>query len=76
MARHCHDNSLGPISCSREFDFTLAFEQSILSILPACLFLLAAPIRLVQLWRRPVVTVRNGKRVFKLVSRNSLQHPL
>lgn len=67
MARLCLDNGLGPVSCLRDSDFTLTFEQSILSILPACLFLLLAPIRLVQLWRKPVVTARNELRLFKLV---------
>lgn len=44
------DNSWGPAvdSCRRTFDFTLLFEQAILSALPACLFILLA---LLRIWR-------------------------
>ncbi|QDS72379.1 hypothetical protein FKW77_008421 [Venturia effusa] len=38
-----NDNALGPASCIRSFDFTLAFEQSVFSILPSAIVLLAAP---------------------------------
>ena len=53
------DNSFGPsISCSHAFDFTLVFEQSILSIGPSALFLLLAPWRVWQLYGKSVKTVR------------------
>ncbi|KAL3426779.1 hypothetical protein PVAG01_00288 [Phlyctema vagabunda] len=47
----CADGSFGPAvtDCSRSFDFTLAFEESILSIVPSILLILLAPIRVVQL---------------------------
>ena len=45
------DDSFGPavIACRGGFDFTLLFEQSILTIGPAALFLLLSPFRLWQL---------------------------
>jgi len=39
------------------FDFTLLFEQSILSILPSVVLLLLVPVRLYQLRRSPLKTV-------------------
>ncbi|KAL1966963.1 hypothetical protein VTN77DRAFT_3707 [Rasamsonia byssochlamydoides] len=53
----CSDNAFGPASCTRDFDFTLTFEQSILSILPSALLLLITPLRLFQLSRRRSKTV-------------------
>lgn len=49
-----NDGDFGPavVGCRGDFDFTLAFELAILSILPSCLFLLSASFRLVQLRRR------------------------
>lgn len=48
------ENSWGPAvdSCRRTFDFTLLFEQAILSILPACLFILLACLRIWQILGR------------------------
>ncbi|KZL81945.1 abc transporter [Colletotrichum incanum] len=55
--QQCHqDGEFGPavIGCRGDFDFTLTFELSILSILPACLFVFIASWRSVQLYyRRP-----------------------
>lgn len=50
------DNELGPqvLTCRRSFDFTLLFEQSILSILPSVIFLLAAFPRVALLLKRPL----------------------
>lgn len=47
----CNDDSFGPgvIGCNREFDFTLSFEESILSIAPSAILLLLGPIRILQL---------------------------
>ncbi|KAG6354215.1 hypothetical protein INS49_004819 [Diaporthe citri] len=47
---HC-DGHFGPLAydCSGRFDFTLAFEQSVLSIGPSAVLLLAAPLRIHQL---------------------------
>jgi hypothetical protein len=34
------------------FDFTILFEQSILSLMPTALFILVAPLRIVRLYNR------------------------
>jgi hypothetical protein len=51
-----HDNSFGPFidfPGKVPFDFTLLFEETILSILPSALFLLLVPPRILRLWRTP-----------------------
>ncbi|RDW57444.1 hypothetical protein BP6252_13782 [Coleophoma cylindrospora] len=50
------DNSFGPffqLPGKETFDFTLLFEETILSIGPSALLLLAIPPRLVHLWKTP-----------------------
>jgi ATP-binding cassette subfamily C (CFTR/MRP) protein 1 len=54
------DNVFGPVVAPpyrRGFDFTLLFEQSILSIGPSCIFLLVVPSRLFWLYRSKVIVV-------------------
>jgi ATP-binding cassette, subfamily C (CFTR/MRP), member 1 len=55
------DDRVGPAvdQCRRGFDLTLLFEQSILFLLPACIFLIATPARLVKLWRSQIKVSRN-----------------
>ncbi|KAJ0159330.1 Canalicular multispecific organic anion transporter 1 [Colletotrichum tanaceti] len=51
----CNDNTFGPViaaGCRASFDFTLLFEQSILSIGPSVLLLILIPPRLLQLRTR------------------------
>jgi hypothetical protein len=51
----CSDNSWGPVvegQCRGGFDFTLLFEESLLSIGPSTVLLLAIPLRILQLYRR------------------------
>jgi hypothetical protein len=65
------DSSFGPSvppGCRSGFDFTLYFEQAILSIVPAVLFLLITAVRLVQLFRANIVTVPSSIHEVKLVS--------
>ncbi|KAF2488718.1 putative multidrug resistance protein [Lophium mytilinum] len=65
------DNVFGPVVspvCRHGFDFTLLFEQSILSIGPSSIFLLLVPLRLFWLYRskttaRPSFSVYLGKAV-------------
>lgn len=47
------ENSFGPqvAGCLGGFDFTLLFEETILSILPTALVLLFLPVRIVHLFR-------------------------
>lgn len=64
------DASFGPwagSSCRGGFDFTLFFEQAILTIVPVSLFLLASPIRLYGLAKHKPVTCNNPVRILKLV---------
>ena len=57
--RPCNDNAFGPAisDCHGAFDFTLLFEQSILSIGPSALLLLLGPLRLYQLYGSTVKTL-------------------
>ncbi|KAE8550188.1 hypothetical protein TMatcc_008188 [Talaromyces marneffei ATCC 18224] len=52
----CDDGGFGPVlgtmGCRGGFDFTLVFEASALTIIPAAFFLLLAPIRIFQLSRQ------------------------
>jgi ATP-binding cassette, subfamily C (CFTR/MRP), member 1 len=70
MAPGCAgDDSFGPavgLNC-HGFDFTLLFEQSILGILPALLFAVAAPARFAYLARRERKTTRGPARLVKVV---------
>ncbi|ORY18549.1 P-loop containing nucleoside triphosphate hydrolase protein [Clohesyomyces aquaticus] len=56
------DSSFGPGigPCRGGFDFTLLFEDSILSLLPSAAFLLLAPIRLATLRRRRMKVAKNS----------------
>ena len=48
------DNTFGPYAeyCRGYFDFTLLFEETILTILPLGLLLLVAPFRIAYLFKR------------------------
>lgn len=66
----CDDASFGPVvtGCRQDFDFTLAFEQYIFSIVPSAILLCAAPLRILTL-RRQVAKVRGDVLKYaKLVS--------
>lgn len=56
------DESFGPVvqDCRGDFDFTIAFEQYLFSILPAGLVIIAAPLRLRHLSKSPSVVVAAG----------------
>lgn len=64
------DESFGPYAghCRGGFDFTLLFEESILSILPLVLLLGIIPLRIVYLVRRSVKVERGILLPLKLVS--------
>ncbi|OCK85970.1 putative multidrug resistance protein [Lepidopterella palustris CBS 459.81] len=54
------DNVFGPVvapPCRNGFDFTLLFEQSLLSIAPSSIFLLLVPLRLLWLYRSSITTL-------------------
>ncbi len=62
-------NSFGP-TLPNEFDFTLLFENTILSILPSVLLLVALPFRAAALYRRPRKVARSVLYENKLVSQS------
>jgi len=64
----CSINSFGPGSCKGHFDFTLLFEQSILSILPSTLLLLLVPLRLYHLYGASTKTLPDPLQAVKSVS--------
>lgn len=63
------DNTFGPYAshCRGGFDFTLLFEESILSILPICCILSLVPFRVAYLLRRTIKVNRTYLLPSKLV---------
>lgn len=72
MAGYCHnsaDNAFGPfVHGCHGADFTLLFEQSILSIGPSALLLCVAPLRALKLRQKPIKVLRRHGLLSKLVS--------
>lgn len=67
---HHHDSTaFGPYleNSRNQFDFTLLFEQSILSIGPSALLVLIFPVRLGQLFREKIKTYATIWLIAKLV---------
>lgn len=64
------DDTFGPYagSCRGGFDFTLLFEETILTILPIALLLLVALIRLPYLFKRQTKVVWSYLLPLKMVS--------
>lgn len=64
------DDVFGPVvaECARAFDFTLLFEESILSILPSAILILLSPVRLLSLRKKQHVVGGGALRGAKLVS--------
>ncbi|PYH48181.1 ABC transporter-like protein [Aspergillus saccharolyticus JOP 1030-1] len=65
----CNDDQFGPGitgGCRSNFDFTLLFEQSILSLLPSTILILVFPGRLAHLVRQDIKTAP-GIRIYKRV---------
>ncbi|KAF5020407.1 hypothetical protein F66182_7569 [Fusarium sp. NRRL 66182] len=54
-----NDDTFGPIvqGCRGNFDFTVQFEEIFFSVVPSCLFLILALVRLLQLSRKPSIGV-------------------
>ncbi|OGM40676.1 hypothetical protein ABOM_010583 [Aspergillus bombycis] len=67
------EDAFGPASHVRGFDFTVTFEQVVLSIIPSTVLLLAGPPRLLYLTRCPSKTCsQQNKYLCKLVRMTSL----
>ncbi|KAE8358078.1 putative multidrug resistance protein [Aspergillus caelatus] len=63
------EDALGPVSNLRGFDFTLTFEQVVLSIIPSTVLLLAGPPRLLYLTRCHLETCSQQKKcLYKLIA--------
>ncbi|KAF1951521.1 hypothetical protein CC80DRAFT_553172 [Byssothecium circinans] len=65
------DNTFGPYAgegCRGGFDFTLLFEESVLSIIPIALVILIAPLRIASLWRKRTKVSRSIILPIKLIS--------
>lgn len=63
------DDTFGPYAkhCRGGFDFTLFFEESILSIVPLVLLLLIAPVRILYLFRRSIKVNHSFLSICKVV---------
>jgi hypothetical protein len=72
------DNTFGPWAreCRGGFDFTLLFEDAILSITPLALLLAIAPFRIFFLWRKKTKVSRSVLLPVKLVGFSLYPQPL
>lgn len=61
------DHDFGPASSTRDFDSTLTFEESILTILPSAVFITAGFLRKLQLYRRASRTLPHYGHTLKTV---------
>lgn len=68
-----NDNQFGP-SSNHRFDFTLLFEQAILSIIPSSILLLSTSYLVPRLCRQAVKTTRHPIEILKLVNIHYLIH--
>lgn len=70
----CNDAAFGPTvhGCRHDFDLTLAFEQYILTLVPAVLFILVTPFRIASLRKTPSRVQGQPLRLAKLVSLHNL----
>jgi len=64
------DQNLSPYAgpCRGGFDFTLKFEEIVITVLPLAALLLVAPFRILYLWRRSIKVTRSFLLPAKLVS--------
>jgi len=62
------DNNSFLYSCDARFDFSLLFEQSILSIGPSAILLLVAPLRILQLSQSSYKVRKHPSKWSKIVS--------
>lgn len=65
-----NDDTLGPVvhGCRDDFDFTVKFQQVVLSIVPSSIFIAAAFLRLAHLFRQQKVVDAVVLQWLKLVS--------
>lgn len=67
----CNDAHFGPMveHCRDNFDFTLVFEDTILSLVPSALTSVCAAMRILYLRKRPRLIVAKKPQLLKLVSK-------
>jgi ATP-binding cassette subfamily C (CFTR/MRP) protein 1 len=68
---YADDNSFGPfleLPSRATFDFTILFEETILSIAPSALLLLLIPPRILRLWKTPRKVTGSYLQTTKIVS--------
>lgn len=71
QSAYVDDNNFGPffaIPGKATFDFTLLFEETILSIAPSALLLLLIPPRIIYLWKSPRKVISSYLLTAKIVS--------
>lgn len=65
------DDTFGPFlhdNGKQVFDFTLLFEDSIMSVLPSAILIAIVPLRIVQLWRKSHKVTASHLQTVKMVS--------
>lgn len=70
MANCTNDNEFGPVvhACRGDFDFTMLFEETILSATPSTLLVFLAGARILYLRKRPRIVWARTFQLLKLVS--------
>lgn len=67
----CMNNAFGPVvlraNCRSGFDFTLMFEETVLSIVPSTILLILVPFRLFRLYKSSTKVVHNIASYMKIV---------
>lgn len=65
----CRDFDFGPFvkGCRHDFDFTLLFQHTVLSLAPSLIFLVTALVRILQLSRKPALPQKRKLLHLKLV---------
>lgn len=75
---NCTDNDFGPVvrNCRDDFDFTMLFEDTILSATPSVLMIILAAGRILYLRKRPKIVWARNFQLLKLVRPISVQNPV
>lgn len=61
--------------CRGGFDFTLLFEETILTLLPLALFLIVAPFRIWYLFKKEAKVIHSSLLPIKIVSASQIMFP-
>jgi ATP-binding cassette, subfamily C (CFTR/MRP), member 1 len=71
---HYADDAFGPKVevCRQGFDFTLLFEQTIMSAVPSALLIVASAVYILQRYRQSIKTISASKWILKWIKLVSL----